>query len=346
MTPAARELRVLNEALEALAVTTGLHATVTHEPRLQPHADATIQIDAAGKRFRFIAEIKTIDRAVALAAVKHRLAPYRDRALLIAPHVTPELANHCRVLRLNFIDTGGNAFLRAPGLYVFVRGERPRTLTEIDTRGGGRATALRVIFALLCRPHLLNAPYRQIATAAGVALGAVGWVFFDLQKRHYIAGAPRRGNRRLLEAGRLLEEWVANFPTTLRPKLNARRFNAPDPGWWEKAHFGPGVCWGGEVAAARLTGHLRPATYTIYVDPRMAQEAIATLVKQHRLRAVPEGNLEILDRFWNFDVTNAEPDLAPPILIYADLMRTLDPRNLEIAKQLREEHIDDAIRRL
>ncbi len=349
--PREREIRLVEDALAALTRTTGLKATVVaHEPKRATGArpDTAIEIEAAGKRLRFFAEIKAVDRVVTLAAAKHQLEGYGNRGVLVAPYLTAELANHCRnELDLHFIDTAGNAYLRAPGLYVLVRGERPpaRLATAMGTRGGGTATALRVVFALLCKPELLNAPYRQIVAAAGVALGAVGWVFFDLQARGYIVGGLRKHNRRLLEPARLVDEWVTNYPIKLRPKLNPRRFQAPDPGWWQGAGLEPGARWGGEVAAAKLTDYLKPATCTIYLDRENAREALATLVKRYRLRADPQGNVEILEAFWNFQPEGTEPDVVPPLLVYADLMATLDPRNLEVAKGIRGQYIDHALRR-
>jgi hypothetical protein len=38
------------------------------------------------------------------------------------------------------------------------------------------------------------------------------------------------------------------------------------------------------------------------------------------------------------------PDVVPPILAYADLIATLDPRNLEVANMLRERLIAHALR--
>ena len=344
-----RELRVLDEALAALERTTGLKAAIAaHKAIPMTGADATIRITANGKRFQFIAGIKTVDRAVALAVAKNQLKPYGIRGVLVTPHLTAELANHCRNdLNLHFIDTAGNAYLRAPGLYVFVRGERPPKLAgrALGTRGGGTTTALRIMFALLCKPELLNAPYREIAAAAGVALGAVGWVFADLQARGYITGGLQKRNRRVLEPAPLLDEWVTNFPIKLRPKLHPRRFHAQDPDWWRRARLETGARWGGEVAAARLTDYLKPATCTIYLDPQNGRDALGMLVKQHRLRADPEGTIEILDAFWNFQLEGPQPDLVPPLLVYADLMATLDPRNLEVAKRIREQHLDHALRR-
>ena len=343
-----RELRLLDDALDALARTTGLRGTITaREPRLtnggQPDAQIEIRID--GKRVPLFAEVKAVDRVVALATVKNQLGKHAKRGVLITPYLTAELADHCKNLDLQFIDTVGNAYLRAPGLYVFVKGERPPTREKaMGARGGGTATALRVVFALLCKPELLNAPYRDIVEAAGVALGAVGWVFFDLHRRGYIAGGLRKRNRQLLEPDRLLDEWVTNFPLKLRPKLTPRRFQAADPGWWEKAQVGHGAYWGGEVAAAKMTGHLKPATYTVYLRPDADQATIPTLIKEHRLRADAKGNVEFLDAFWNFQMKAEDLDTVPPVLVYADLMATLDARNLNVAKQIRDEYIKRALR--
>jgi hypothetical protein len=346
-----QEDKLLEDALAALRRATGLKATVVaREPRAREGArpDAAIEILADGRRFRFLAEIKAVDRAVALATAKHQLERFGRRGVLVAPYVTAELANHCREkLDLHFIDTVGNAYLRAAGLYVFIRGERPLgpAVAAMGARGGGTATALRVVFALLCRPELLNATYREIVAAAGVALGTIGWVFFDLQHRGYVTGGKRTHKRRLLEPARLLEEWATNFPIKLRPKLNQQRFRAPDPDWWQKTRLTDRAFWGGEVAADRLTGHLKPATQTIYIDPGTRREELARLVREHHLRADPTGEIEILDMFWNFPPGVTRPNLVPPLLVYADLVATLDPRNLEIAARIREKHIEDAFRR-
>jgi hypothetical protein len=352
-----REVKLLEDALAAFARTTGLTVAIAaREPDFArtelaapARADAAIEIEEDGRRFRFFAEIKaTVDRKVALANAKQQLDAYGREGVLIAPYLTDELAKHCRnTLELQFIDTVGNAYLHVPGLYVYVRGERPEGLiaNAIGTRGGGTATALRLVFVLLCKPELLNAPYREIVAAAGVALGAVGWVFFDLEGRGFVAGGRRKRNRTLLQPARLVDEWVTNFPIKLRPKLNPRRFRAPDPDWWQKTRLQGGARWGGEVAAAQLTGYLKPAMCTIYLDPGNAEQTLAMLVKEHRLRADPQGNVEILHTFWNLPPDVAHADLVPPLLVYADLMATLDPRNLEVAKQVRDQYIDNALRR-
>jgi hypothetical protein len=341
----------LGRALHALERTAGVKGRVVAlEPELGKgyRPDALIDIYVEGKKHRYAVEAKTrVDRLAALGQVKAQLDQIGERGLLFAPYITAAMAKQCRQLNIAFLDTAGNAYLHEPGLHVYITGEKPEgpAITTMGTRGGGTATALRIVFTLLCKPELLNAPYRDIVEAADVALGAIGWVYFDLEGRGYIAGKQREHNRRFLEPARLFEEWVTNYPIKLRPKLNPRRFQAEDQYWWKKADLhNIGAYWGGEIGADRLTHHLKPATCTIYIKPQKNKAAFTKLVAAHRLRAEPNGNIEVLDAFWNLPPDPDQPDVVPPILTYADLVATLDPRNLEVAKLIREKYIDRALR--
>jgi len=69
-----------------------------------------------------------------------------------------------------------------------------------------------VVFALLCRPDLVAAPYRKIAEAAGVALGAVTPVFRDLGRLGFLRVTKARG-RRLERQAELLDAWVEMWST-------------------------------------------------------------------------------------------------------------------------------------
>jgi hypothetical protein len=201
-----------------------------------------------------------------------------------------------------------------------------------------------VDFALLNRPQLINATHREIAQVAHVALGAVGRVFADLEARGYIRGAPNK--RRLLEPERLFDEWVTNYPIRLRPKLNPRRFHATDTDWWHNTHLNDRrAWWGGEVGADRLTNYLKPRTCTIYLDPVGRTNEQDDLIRVHRLRPDLNGEIEFLDAFWHFPPGPNDANTVPPMLVYADLVATLDPRNLEVAKLIREQHIQDALRK-
>ena len=132
-----------------------------------------------------------------------------------------------------------------------------------------------------------------------------------------------------------MEEWVTVYPTALRPKLNIKRFRAPEDKWTAGLDLRQyNALWGGEVAANRLAGYLEPQAATIY-----APELPRQLIVDHKLRADANGDVEILNVFWNHCPTAPVQDVVPPILAYADLMATTDGRNLEAAKMIYERYI-------
>jgi len=292
-------------------------------------ADARMDIQVAGKWRRLTVEARTGLRPALLGLLFQHLAPLGRDGLLVADHVTPPMAERLREKGIQFIDAAGNAFLDQPPLYVWVKGEKPRK-TAKPRQATGRAfapTGLTVIFALLCRPKMVAAPYREIADFAGVAHGTVGWVMPELTRLGFLAEIG--GQRRILRGERLLDAWAEAYLRTLRPKLLLARYRPAELRAALGFDFMPyGHIVGGEVAAQREVGVIEPATLTLYakaIDPRL----VATL----RMRVDEDGPLEVLERFWPFD--EGDP-VAPAPLIYADLLGIDDERCLEAAAKIKE----------
>lgn len=330
-----REQVVLEEALAALRRNTGVDAQLIK--RCDPHmaGDALIEVKTTTKKYKFLAGIKTVRHFATVGLVKEQLA-HLDRGLyplLVAPYITRALAEHCRALQLPFIDTAGNAYLDAPGLTVYVTGEPRPDTTGIDPHYRAYTTVgMKVVFALLCRPELVEATQRILAEAAQVALGTVGPVIADLENRSYLV---QRDKKVLANTKKLMEEWVARFPDALRPKLLKNRYQADADRLITLNLRAQHAFWGAEVAAQRLTEYLKPEHFTIYL-----QGDGKPLLNQARMRLDPKGNTELLQAFWNFPEDPAYPDLVPPLLAYADLMATQDGRNLETARLLYEQFLD------
>jgi len=167
---------LLQHAFDALHRTTGLEgrlAEVRVPTKNGGSAEALVEIAAEGKRHRYVAVLKRVDRFATLGIIKHQFERYDEPGLLVARHITPEVAERCRELHIPFIDTAGNVYLQKPGLLVFVKGQRarledlPREETTLQavpatmryvanipivttTPRVGMATMLRVVFALLC----------------------------------------------------------------------------------------------------------------------------------------------------------------------------------------------------
>ncbi|MCU1228855.1 MAG: hypothetical protein JWO97_1739 [Acidobacteria bacterium] len=296
--------------------------------------DATVTIRRDGQSWRYRAAIK---KAVGPVIGHLALAFSRDveKQMLITDHVTPPVGDELRRRGIQFVDADGNAFLKQRGLLVFVSGRRrTRPATANRPVRVFQPSGLRTTFALLSVPELIIAPQRSIALAAGVALGSVARVLEDLRELDFVAKV--RGELRLTHRERLIRQWTEAYARVLEPSLVIGRFSSRSPKWWRQADITTiGAKWGGETAAALLQRQLTPERVIVYVMP-----GNNSLLSRQRLRADPDGDVLLRRRFWNFEVPHWRPDVAPPLLVYADLLASGDARSLAAAEQIRGEYLD------
>jgi hypothetical protein len=113
---------------------------------------------------------------------------------------------------------GTYIYTRMPFL-LYIKGEpRPAKLRKDEYRANQPA-GLKLIFALLCRPTIVGAQYRELARFARVALGTVGPILKDLARRGYLRTEK---TTKLLRTKELLQEWVR----TIQP-ISAHAAGAP-----------------------------------------------------------------------------------------------------------------------
>jgi hypothetical protein len=345
-----KENEMLDQAIDALRQAAGLEIEVT---KLKIHgflnkADAFIRVTINQKIYAFVVEVKNVDRFAMVAQVKHQLEEFEERPLLIAPKLTDAAADKCKELGLNFIDLAGNAYINTPDFFILIKGQKLDQYQNnpMNYFKGNKAltpTNLRMVFALLCNAEMLNAPYREIAKVAGIALGAVGWGFNDLAARAMTLGDGKKNNRVIIQQEKLIQEWVTNYPIKLRPKLNPRRFKANNLDWWKHLDVkNYEAQWGGEVAADKLTNYLKPNFFTLYLHGKELKKNMNKLIVENRLVPDPKGDIELLEAFWDFDDADFLPETVPTLLVYADLIASNDPRNLETAKIIYEKLIQHA----
>jgi len=254
--------------------------------------------------------------------------------LLVSDYVTPPIAEKLRNQGIEFIDAAGNGFIDTSSRFVWVKGERPKESIGSPRPPTGRTyqpSGLQVVFALLCRPELVESSYREIADKAGVAHGTVGWTLPELQQEGHVVVIDKR--RRLAGVRELLQKWVEAYARTLRPKLILGRYRAKRLDWVAKLDVeGYGLSLGGEPAAQHLTSFLQPGSVTFYTE-----EVPSRFLLENRLLPDKRGNVEFLRRFWSFESESA--GLAPPLLVYADLLAIGDARCRETAKRIYDELI-------
>ena len=329
-----RDTDILDRALDALAKATDIKIEVEHYLHKNPEYDATGSLVIDGNKIPLAIEL-TMRPTLAMAMLT-KLKQTHERTLIVADYVNPIMAERLKADDIWFLDTAGNAYIKQRPLFIYIKGNKP--VEKPATRTLSRAfqpTGLKVIYAFLCDPELVNAPYREIAQTAEVALGTVGWVITDLTQLGHIVDMGNRG-RRLRGKRKLLERWITAYPEKLRPKLETGRYKAPNPDWWQTAPLhNLQAYWGGEIAADKLTHYLKPEIITLYIQEKQTGKLILT----NKLRKDPAGNIELLKTFWDVENEINRTDVVNPILIYADLMATGDPRNIETAEIIYEQEL-------
>lgn len=323
----------------------GLKIVALKQPRdvAGLRADAWLRIGKGKEATDYLVEAK---RAVAPATLGAVVAQLRDQAavagrpaLLVTDYLTLPVAQKLRAQQQQFADAAGNAYLEAPGLLVYVVGQRPPPIPR--ERKLGRTftvNGLKVLFVLLCEPELAAAPHRTIAAAAGVALGAIPAVLKDLQDAGHLLVAGK--NRRLNATKRLLDEWALAYARRLRHKTKVATCNGPNLAGWKDWNIDPQqVRWGGEPAGHLLVRHLRPGVLTLYAERLPAK----LIIEQRLVREDPRQPhlyLELRTPFWGKTLKmDVEANTVPPVLVYADLLATGDGRCIETAQMVYDDYL-------
>ena len=270
-----------------------------------------------------------------------------DGLLLVTAHVNDRQAGLLRAAGVHFIDTAGNVFLDAPGLCLWVTGRRiARSTASNDRTRAFHPSGIQLLFALLTDPHLdseapgkalVSRPYRDISAATGIARSTIGWIMADLIRQGLVI-AQEDDARILVERKRILEQWIQGYTDRLRPRLVIERYRPTRGDWWRTARLESGL-WSGEVAAALLTGDLKPGTATIFgASPSHA------FVLDHGLQKDPQGTVEFLKPFWRETaVPAAAKHCVHPLLVYADLMSIDDDRTHEAAQAVYDRYLRSLI---
>lgn len=332
------EQTLLEQAIAAIYREAGLRLEIMEYER----AEGRLRMDAilgvkGYEPLQFAAEIKKWAQQANFGAVVAQIRTLPIRGILVADYVNPNMAERLKEEDIQFIDTAGNAYIKADPLHIYVKGNKQKQeyvkKKEEKTRAFTQ-TGLKVIYAFLCNPELVNAPYRDIADIAKVALGTVGWVIRDLKKLKFLIDRGKRHNRRIERYQGLFDRWVETYPEKLKVKQFMGNFAALDPEWWKKFDITRyGAYWGGEIAAAKYTKYLKPEEVTIYL-PEVTKGGLFTDARLHR---DPNGKVKIYQAFW--EMPQNYDGLVHPVLAYADLIATGDARNIETARMIKDEHI-------
>lgn len=291
--------------------------------------DGTLQLMVNGRKMTFVVEVKTEIRPHQLHQIE-RLHQEHEHFILIANRIFPRLKEELQQQGIAYLEANGNIFLEKEDIFLFVD-----THKTIDTgkEKGNRAftkTGLKVLFYLLQHPDYVNLTQREIAENTGVGLGTIPQVIHGLKENGFLLALNNQ--KYVWEKRReLLERWVMEYGTVLKPKLKKERY-AFQGNWNDLQLDNKLTVWGGEPAADILTHYLRPEKFVLYT-----KENRGNLMKKYRLIPKQDGPIEVVEMFWN--QTHPQPT-APEILVYADLLLEGGKRNKETAEKILHEYIE------
>lgn len=261
--------------------------------------------------------------------------------LLICDYIGDEEAQRLREAKVNYLDNVGNAYLDLPPVFVLIQGKKPRDSFVLDKAAKlFTETGLKVIFALLANRDLLNANYRKIADCASVSMGTIGWVLRELKSQgftHESSGVLSWQNR-----DRLIKKWVEEFPT-LKSKYLIGSFYTNNENWWQTIDLDKyNALLGGEIAAVNYADDFRPRSGEVYVG----RYKHGRLVRDLELVDTDHGNgeystsIDVYNKFWGCtDDSNLFDNVTHPLISYASLMDTWDPKSRELATKIAEKFL-------
>jgi len=317
------EQEIVNIAIGNLKETTGIQAVYQPEGPL----DGELVLTFNGLKQRFTVEVKRELRTHQLQQIEVMFNRY-DNFLLVVNHIFPKIKEELRQKGIPYMEANGNVFLKNENLFLHVDTQKP-----LDTKKnkGNRAftkTGLKVLFYLLQHKEGIHLTQRELAEKAHVGLGNIPQVMDGLKETGYLIPLSNKTyvweNRKAL-----LDRWMAEYTTMLRPKLVKERYKLK--GDWQGLVFDHHkTVWGGEPAADILTNHLRPEKYILYTKENRTE-----LIKKYKLMPDRHGEIEVLEMFWEQE----DEKTAPPLLVYADLMLEGGKRNKETAEKIYHEYI-------
>ncbi|MFO7656348.1 MAG: type IV toxin-antitoxin system AbiEi family antitoxin [Bacteroidales bacterium] len=284
------------------------------------------------------AEIRASNKGIILSEVNHLKRQTHRPIIVIAKYLAVDIASEFKKLGINYIDIAGNTFIKEGNLFVFTSGQKAEKISKTKQTRAFQEAGIKLIFNLLMKPDNLQCSYRELAEITDISIGSVSNVMKELEELNYIL---KTNTKRILKnIPSLLNRWIIAYNEVLHPRIYRKRMrflNIEDYRNWDTLpiqNIEDINLWGGEPAAAILTGQLQPEKLLIYTSGNW--QSIAS-----DLKLIPDekGEVEILFMFWKEEDRYRKKSITPALLVYADLIGSGYERNTQIAKIILENEL-------
>jgi hypothetical protein len=249
--------------------------------------------------------------------------------LVLAPYLATPTAKSFIDAGISFADQVGNIHLALGDEYNWtVIGERKPPKPPQSERM--TPAAVQLLFQLAGNPESANWTVRDLAAAVGLSKSKVA----ELRLRF-------AQERILADTRELRDRLVSGYNQILRPKLMLGRFRYQEPSVEQFVARLTHDAAAQEIPYA-LTGG--PAADAIQHFYRSSEVPVFLSAEHHRaLRLLPDrtGPVVLLKPFGNLVYWREFEGkmVAPPWLVYAELLNASDPRAREAAEELRQEFL-------
>ncbi|SDF12900.1 hypothetical protein SAMN05216464_11357 [Mucilaginibacter pineti] len=317
---------VLYKAINALEERTGLKARWYASLR-DKNLDGRLEIKSEDQKNAFHAVVKKEIRNTHLANFLQLKVEHED-LIIIAETIFPAIREQLRKMGLNYLDVGGNCYLKKNDWYFLIEGFKTEAPPVVNKDRAFTKTGLLLLFHFLNDPTYLNTTYREMAETYDIALGNINYIINSLKEQNYLVRLNKK-ELKLIRKKELFDEWITAYEQKLKPTLfmgNFRFLNGQDKEWAKIPIKNSETQWGEEPAANLLTGYLKPGKLAMYTT-----DDKTNLIKKYKLLPDDNGKLTIYRKFWKF---NTLGDTVPPLLVYADLINSGDARNIETANRI------------
>ena len=307
---------------------------------LDQEEDAHLLLRTPTGQQHLVVEVKTVPltKRAAQQLVTFASRTPKESWIAFSPYISQPVGQLLASNRIGFIDQAGNCHIAIGEEYlVHCEGRRPPSPFR-HGRGLG-ARSYQVLFALLARPQLAEAPIRQVADAAGVRKTTAAELLQRLKDEGIVLQV--KGGRRIARPNALLDRWLTGYFDKLRPRLLLGRYRTGTP---EAMAFDKHVeltlgghsqwAWGGAAAAYRLTHHYRGEQTVLHV---MNQSSIVP--RQLKLVPAKDGPVIVLGAPGPLGLDGPAPHVAHPLLVYTELLAEENERAREAAEEIRGQYL-------
>lgn len=287
--------------------------------------DGRLRLERDGKTVELDAKVKSVLQAGQLPTLLDKKKAY-GTFLIVAGRISQQLMTKLKNLRINYLESGGNAFVDTGDLFLLIEGKKGGL--SLKRKHLFTNASIKLLFYLMLKPELLKQTYREIADITNASLDNISKTIRTLKDNDYLI-ALKEGGYVFTNKEKLLERWIPEYGERLKPKLFMERYRFLKNEQWKEIPLDPQKTkWGGEPAADKMLGALRPEIFTLYT-----LESKQELIQRYHLIPDRKGNVYVYQAFWASQAFDHK-EITPDLLIYADLLLSGSARNAEVAKTL------------